>query len=188
MKKLLSALFVLALCTSAAFASTPDATQSTVTPCDALGGAVVCPDVPGAIPASQIVVTVNNSSGNPISNSPVVITLAGTNNCTGIVLTGTTNLSGVFTTTLKAGGCNPAFNACQVTASGIPLRSFDIKSPDWDGAAGSKIVDVGDFVPFVAEYTGSAPAGCFDFNHDPDVIGDFVIFAGAYSPSHHCDP
>ena len=67
MKKLLSALFLLALCSSLAMATVPDETKCTVTP-DLNGGCLIAP---GTLTGTTLTITVRNSSNNPIPNAAV---------------------------------------------------------------------------------------------------------------------
>ena len=186
MKKLLSALFALALCSSIALATVPSPPNCSVSPCDALGGAVMCPDVPGAIANSVVTLTIRNQANNPIANAAVNVTF-GTGPlciCGTMVYNATTNASGVAVITLRGGGCirNTA-NACVFVANGTIVRAYsNLKSPDWDGAAGNCTVNLGDLVVY-ARGTDL----CFDFNNTGAIdIADFQIFASGYSPSRHC--
>lgn len=183
MKKLLSALFVLALCSSVAMATVPDPTKCIVQPADDLHGLVLAPDSPAPIPASIYTVTVRNTDNNPIPNAAVEF-LLGTGNriCTTAVHTGSTNGSGIVTITLRGGGCSTGSAVGQVKANGIPIRQYSaVKSPDWDGAAANGAVDLSDFVSY-----GTSPA-CHDYNNDTFVdLSDLVLFASAYAPRHSC--
>jgi hypothetical protein len=71
MKKLLSALFLLALCSSLAMATVPDPSKCSVTP-DYNGGCLIAP---GVIGGTTLSITVRNSSNNPINNAVVTVSL-----------------------------------------------------------------------------------------------------------------
>ncbi len=183
MKKLLSALFVLALCSSVAFATVPDPTKCSVTPADALNGLVLAPDSPAPIPASVYTVTVRNADNNPIPNAAVEFLFGtGIRICTTAQHTGTTNTLGQVVITLRGGGCATGAGAATVKANGITIRPYvNAKSPDYDGAVGNGIVNLADFVNYGA---GNA---CHDYNNDGLVnLSDLVLFASAYSPQHSC--
>jgi len=188
MKKLLSALFVLALCSSVALATVPDPTKCTVVPADALLGVILCPDTP-TVPSSTIyTVTVKNSAGAVIPNANVAFQFPLPTNikeCTTNVLTGTTNGSGVCVITLRGGGCqrtSGAVFACQVVANGVIIRSYyNAKSPDWDGAVSNGTVNLADLITF------KGPIGCHDYNNDNVMnLADTIVFAGGYQPQHTC--
>ena len=68
MKKLLSALFVLALCSSVAMATVPDPSNCEVTP-DLNNGVLICPDNPVLLNGTTYTITVRNADNNPIPNA-----------------------------------------------------------------------------------------------------------------------
>lgn len=179
MKKLLSALFVLALCSSVAFATVPDPANCSVSPGDALNGLVIAPNSPAPIPATVYTVTVRNANNDPIPNASVVFEFGvDIVICTTAQHSGTADGNGVAVITLSGGGCGDGV----VKANGIQIRSYsNVKSPDFDGAAGNGLVNLSDLVFFQSDDT------CHDYDNDNDVdLADLVIFAGAYSPSHSC--
>jgi hypothetical protein len=186
MKKLLSALFALALCSSMALATVPYPPNCVVTPCDALGGAIMCPDNPSPIPTSVVTLTIRNQANNPIANAAVNVTF-GTGPlcvCPSMVFNTTTNSSGGATMTLRGGGCiNGVTDACVFRANGVVVRTYpNLKSPDWDGAAGNCSVNLSDFVRFA----GGTDL-CFDFNNVGGIdLSDIVTFISGFTPSHHC--
>jgi hypothetical protein len=188
MKKLLSALFVLALCSSVAFATVPDPSKCTVVPADALNGVVLCPDSPSAIAATNYTITVKNTSGNPISGASVVIEFPAPTNirfCTTAVNTGTTNASGVCVITLRGGGCQRTSGstyAAVVKANGVVLRSYyNAKSPDYDGVGPNGLVNLSDLLAF------RGAVGCHDYDNSGTMtLSDTLIFAPGYSPAHSC--
>jgi len=189
MKKLLSALFVLALCSSVAFATVPDPSKCSVTPADALNGVVTCPDSPAPITATIYTITVKNSAGNPIPNASVAIEFPVPTNikfCTTYVNTGTTNSSGVCNITLRGGGCQRTSGtvyAALVKANGVVIRSYyNAKSPDYDGVGPNGLVNLQDLLAF-----RSPTVGCHDYNNDNSMnLSDTLIFAPAYGPLHSC--
>jgi len=188
MKKLLSALFVLALCSSVAFATVPDPSKCSVTPADALLGVVLCPDSPAPINATIYTITVKNSAGNPIQNASVAIEFpvpTNIKNCTTANNNGTTNTSGIANITLRGGGCqrtSGAVYAVLVKANGVVIRSYyNAKSPDYDGVGPNGLVNLQDLLAF------RGAVGCHDYNNDNAMnLSDTLIFAPAYSPAHSC--
>lgn len=185
MKKLLSSLLALALCSSVALATVPDPPKCTVDPTDALNGVVLCPDQPAPIPASIISMVIRNSSNNPIPNAAVNIAFAsGLCFCQSMVFNTTTNALGQATLTLRGGGCVNATGAAVIRANGVIVRSYDhAKSPDWDGAGCNLAVDLSDLIRF----TTSPPDLCFDFDNDGDKdLSDTILFTSGYTPAHSC--
>lgn len=184
MKKLLSALVVLALASTAAVANVPCPEFCTVSPADALNGLVLAPNSPSPIPASVYTVTVRNCDQNPIAGAAVVFEFgAGIDICTTAVHSGTTNGSGQAIVTLAGGGClDGVANAGVVKANGLPIRTYvNVKSPDYDGAGADGVVNIVDLVNFTAD------DACHDYDNDNDVdISDLVIFASGYLPLHSC--
>ena len=69
MKPLLPALAILALAVSTSFSQS--VVNSSVIPFDALGGVIVCPDMPNPIPATKVTVVVRDAGNNPMPNVPV---------------------------------------------------------------------------------------------------------------------
>jgi len=198
MKKLLYSLVALALCSGLAMATVPDPTNCQVVPCDNLGpvgigGVVVCPGTPTAISASNVTVTVKNAAGNVIPNASIQVTFGAPviAPCPTHPLpwTGTASGAGVWSSVFNAGGCLNLANACVITANGVVIRSYsNVKSPDWDGAAGNLQVQANDFSTFLTAYHAGA-AGCSDYDNNGGCdLGDFIIFASAVSPSGHLCP
>jgi len=188
MKKLLSALFVLALCSSVVFATVPDPTKCSVAPGDALNGLVTAPDSPAPISATLYTITVRNAANNPIPNASVVIEFpAPTNirNCTTANNTATTNAQGVANITLRGGGCKISAGAGLVKANGVVIRTYNnVKSPDWDGAAASGAMTLADLLAFRAVPVFPF---CHDYNNDNTMnLSDTLIFSSAYVPAHIC--
>jgi len=194
MKKLLSALVVLALCSSAAMATVPAPANCSVVPADGLAGVVLCPDSPAPIAASIYTVNVRNSANNPIPNAAVTFDFpnppsAGIKFCTTAANSGTTDALGNVVITLRGGGCATGSNpyACVVKANGVPIRNYGaVKSPDYDGAAASGAVNGSDLINFKANFPPGVP-GCHDYdNNNVMNVGDTIIFASGYLfPSAH---
>jgi len=190
MKKLLSAAFALALCSTIAMADVPDPGQCSVSPSDALGGVVCCPNIPSALTESINTITVRNSGGTPISGASTVVLLTASNPaCPAAVLTGTTNGSGVVTITVAASGCaNGIPSACVIKANGVTIRSFtNCKSPDFDGAGGNGLVNLSDLIAFANEFNGITIPGCHDYTNDHATnLSDLIPFGSAFSTAKHC--
>jgi hypothetical protein len=188
MKKLLSALFALALCSSMALATVPYPQNCVVSPCDALNGVVICPDAPSVIPASIVTLTIRNQANNPIPNAAVNVTFGAGPLCicTTMVYNATTIANGTCTLTMRGGGCiDGGADAAVFRANGVIVRTFiNVKSPDWDGAAGSCQVNLPDLIRFVPRTDN-----CFNFdNAGGNDIGDTILFTSGYSPAHFCTP
>ena len=97
MKPLLPALAILALAVSTSFSQS--VVNSSVIPCDALGGVIVCPDMPNPIPATKVTVVVRDAGNNPMPNVPVNLGFGSgaINVCPGAILSGVTNANGEAT-------------------------------------------------------------------------------------------
>jgi len=187
MKKLLSALFALALFSSMALATVPYPPYCVVQPCDALNGVVLGPDNPAPIPASIVNMTIRNQSNNVIPSASVNITIASGPFCfcNTMNYNTTTNNSGFAQLTLRGGGClRNTDNAAVIRANGSIVRNYrNAKSVDWDGAAGNCRVDLSDYIRF------STRDLCFDFDNDGDVdLSDQILFTSGFSPAHLCSP
>lgn len=186
MKAPLLALFLLSIVTALAAAQSP--ATSTVTPADAFGGVVVCPDRPVPIPASIQTVTVRDAAGIPMPGVPVSVIFAGPIAiCPGAVLNAVTNGAGVATFRMAAGGCSFGANAVSITANGISLRRFVVKSPDFDGGAPNLNVNLADLAAFAAEFTGGAVPSCHDYdNNGATNLTDLIVFGQAFANANHC--
>jgi len=190
MKKLLSALFLLALCSSLAMATVPDPTKCVVTP-DLNGGCLIAP---GTLSGTTLAITVRNSSNNPIPNAAVnVILNSQIRICTTAVHSATTNASGQCSITLKGGGCiNAATSgACSVVANGIEIKGYTkVKSPDNAGHTGSVPsgnVTVADLPFFADEFKGVQPAACHDYTNDGLVtVADLPTFGDSFKLGLTC--
>jgi opacity protein-like surface antigen len=193
MKKFAMAILGVALCSSAAFATVPSPVFCTVIPADDLGGLFLAPSSPAPAPASINVVTVRNSSNNVIENATVVVTLTAANVvCGSTVLTGTTDAAGQVSLTLGGGGCAHSVPLSGVVkANGITIRAYEnVKSPDYDGAAGNLNVELPDLITFAAEFLGAPGTGtCHDYNND-DTTGlpELVLFGPTFTAPNTCAP
>jgi hypothetical protein len=192
MKKMLFSLLGLALTASMAAAEVPDQANCTVNPSDALGGLVFSPRLPSPAPASVNTITVRNSANAPINNSAVVVQVTGsTVLCGSTVLTGVTNASGQVVLTLGGGGCahNVALSGI-VRASGVTIRTYaNVKSPDYDGAAGNRVVNLPDLTQFSGEFGGGIPSACHDYDNNGNTgLSDLIIFGGPFQQAASCAP
>jgi hypothetical protein len=185
MKKVLSALFALALCSGIAAANVPVPENCDVDPADALNGVILGPDSPAPIPASVYTVVLRNIDNQPISGAPVVFEFSagGLVFCTTAQNSGVTNNQGTAVITLRGGGCkdNQA-GAVTVKGNGVPIRNYNnAKSPDWNGVNGDGDVDLQDLVSFRSGIT------CHDYDNANGVgLPDLVIFVSGYVPTHTC--
>jgi len=192
MKKVLGALAALALCSSLAAAEVPEQGNCTVAPSDNLGGLVFSPLVPAPAPASVNTITVRNSANAPINNASVVVEVgANTVLCGATVLTGVTNASGQVVLTLGGGGCahNVPLSGI-IRANGVTIRTFaNVKSPDYDGAGGNRSVGLPDLTQFSAEFGGSVPSACHDYDNNGNTgLPDLIIFGAPFQSASSCAP
>jgi hypothetical protein len=190
MKKVLFSLLGLALCGSVAHAAIPSPGNCEVHPADDLNGLVVAPLDPAALPATINTITVRNNVNAPIENSAVTVEFSGAINvCAATVLAGVSNAAGQVVLTLGGGGCanNVALSGV-VKASGVTIRSYaNVKSPDYDGAGGDKVVNLSDLVIFSNEFLGSVPAECHDYDNNGSTnLADLVIFSPAFVNPNSC--
>lgn len=192
MKKVLFSLLGLALASTVASADVPDPSFCTVIPADNLNGLVLAPNLPSYIPASINVVTVKNNTNAPISGAAVVLTLGANNTlCGSTVLTGTTNGSGQTTLSLGGGGCahNIALSGI-LKANGVTIRSFaNVKSPDYDGAAGNLSVQLADLIKFSNEFLDVDVNQCHDYDNDANTgLSDLIVFSPTFTNPNSCTP
>ena len=200
MKKLLSALFLLALCSTLAGASVPDQANCTVAP---LMGNPLVPSsqvaflAPGPINGTTITITVRNNANQPIGNASVVVTFnSEIRVCSNAVHSGLTSnvtgpLKGTCVITLKGGGCQTATaGACIITANGVEIRNlYNVRSPDNEAHTQSLpngAVNTQDLAAFGSEFV-VGPAAC----HDYDLIGgcntqDLALFGNGFSLGGSC--
>ena len=200
MKKLLSALFLLALCSSLAGASVPDPTFCTVTPLlgnQALPSSLVAFLAPGAVTGTTLTITVRNASNVLIPSASVVISFNSQigicSNAIHYATTGTTGAGlGVATITLKGGGCLTGIpSACVITANGIEIKNLqNVRSPDNEGhttSVPSGSVTTQDLSAFGDEFKGVQPVGCHDYDNNAAVnTQDLGYFGDAYKLGTTC--
>jgi hypothetical protein len=172
MKKLLSALFLLALCSSLAGASVPDPLNCTVGP---LMGDPLVPSSqvaflsPAPILGTSITITVRNNANVVIPNASVSVTFnTEIGVCSSAVHTGTTNTLGQCFLTLKGGGCQTGIAAaCVIRANGISIRELlNVRSPDneaHDVSLPDGTVTTPDLSAFGDEFVIGPPA-CHDYD------------------------
>jgi hypothetical protein len=168
----------------------PDPANSSVSPADTFGGVIVCPDHPFQIPAAIETITLRNAANLPIPNlqvrlcvcaSPPLVFCPGQTPC----WSGTTNNLGLVQLSLGAGGCCIQPNAATVewydgTVWQL-LRTYPwVKSPDYSGG-GNLIVNVADLAYF---WPPSPAKPCASYVPAP--LANLLIFASAFSPTHHC--
>ncbi len=193
MKKFAIAILGVALCSSAAFATIPNPVNCSVEPGDALDGPFLAPSDPTPPPATINTITVRNSANNVIENATVVITLTAANIvCGSTVLSGTTDAAGQVALTLGGGGCVDDIPLSGVVkANGITIRAYEnVKSADYDGAAGSLVIDLSDLVSFSAEFLAAAGTGtCHDYNNDGTTgLPELVLFGPTFTTPNTCTP
>lgn len=188
MRMVLALLVGLVLSAGVASATIPDDAFCSVTPCDALGGMLVCPNLPSAPSFSEFTVNVRNSDNEAIPDAFVEIIFGVPGNhffCTSATLTGTTDINGNVTFNIAAGGCTMATDAVRIIANTVQIRTYDtVKSPDYDGSSDGTVSGT-DFVVFGQAFASGA-GGCDDFTNDGVTDGsDFVIFGQGWG--HVCD-
>lgn len=190
MKKLLSALFLLALCSSLAMATVPDPTKCSVTP-DLNGGVIIAP---GLLNGTTLSIVVRNASNNPISGATVVVVFNNTiDTCASWSNQTTTAGDGTATLALRGGGCvNSATpGACVVIANGIEIKNYTrVKSPDNAShltSVPSGSVSTVDLPYFADEFKGVVAAGCHNYDNDLDVdTADLPYFGDAFKAALTC--
>lgn len=190
MKKLLSALFLLALCSSLAVANVPDPSKCSVTP-DLNNGCLIAP---GNLTGTTLSITVRNASNNPIPNANVsVVFNSAIRICANAVHTAVTNAAGQCTINLRGGGCiNIATTgACVVIANGIQIKGYvKVKSPDnasHDTSVPSGTITVADLPFFADEFKGVAAPGCHDYTNDNQVsTSDLPLFGDSFKGGLNC--
>lgn len=190
MKKLLSALFLLALSSSLAMATVPDPTKCTVTP-NLNGGVIIAP---GLLSGTTLSINVRNASNNPIQSAAVQVIF---NNqiriCTTAVHTASTDVNGNCTVQLRGGGCinSATVGACVVIANGIEIKNYTrVKSPDNANATISQPsgnVNTVDLPYFADQFQGNVPAGCHDYDNNSIVnTVDLPYFGDAFKAALTC--
>ena len=198
MKKLLSALFLLALTAGVAAADTPDPAYCSVLPGDDLDNPrfLGIPYTDADIVYADINITIAAYGGIVIEGAEVELVF--NESCDGLCFcagyptyTGLTDENGEITFNLKVGGCCDLPAAMSVVASDIPIRGWIFVSPDLGqpGEPGSDCaVDGADFTLFNNNYGLGTPYGwCADFDGDLDNDGgDFTYLNASWAKS--CTP
>ncbi len=196
MKRLLSAVVMLALCSSVAYANVPDPTACEVTPLDGFLSQrmVVIGDEPAPVGMANISVLVAATGGVPLDNVFVEIFFAGECDatlcyCDGLVLSGYTDVNGMIDFNMAAGGCCEVTTAARIVADGLPIRGYDVvSSPDWNGAAGDCAMGTDDFIAF-GSLGWSGGQNCFDTTGDGTIdVTDFINFGNVWGTSQGCTP
>ncbi len=195
MKELLSALILLALVGSVAWATAPDPDACSVGPADVMGipRVIGVLDQPTASSYADIDIYVRNIDGLPIpgafvevnletgagcvtpSNDPVICF------CENTVFTGFTNAAGYVQINGGFGGCCLEPGAAVIIADGVPIREMVFVSPDWNGEKGDCEMGLPDFTVFGTGWSTGA-GGCTDYDgDDTTAIGDFTVFGAAWT-------
>lgn len=204
MKKLLSALFLLALCSTIASATVPDPQYCTVSPIYGLVGTparevvIVAPPYAagtGHLPGTQYTIHVANASNLPIVGASVSISFhASIRVCPASLHTGVTDASGDVSIYMTAGGClTNVAGACVVTANGVEIRNIrGVRSVDNGDHALSQpdgYVDTIDLSIFGAEYKGVYTINplCHDYDYSLacDTV-DLTYFGEGYKRNMQC--
>ncbi len=188
MKKLLSAMVVLALVSGAAWASIPDPDYCTVQPGDAMAYPRILgvPATTGGSPYWDLNIHVAAFGGISLPNAYVEVifdvSCEDLCSCTGLDLNGYTNASGNISFQVKLGGCCEATAAAIILADSVPIRQYEfVVSPDLTSPLGGGDCNVAlaDFSTFGSHYGGGG--GCTDFNGDNLTgVGDLVVFGGGW--------
>jgi hypothetical protein len=197
MKKLLSALFLLALCSSLAMATVPDPTKCTVQgllgPAGGAPSTKVALIAPGPLSGTSLTITVRNGSNNVIPTASVQVVFNGQIAiCANAVHSVSADGSGVAHINLRGGGCLTGVNgACSIIANGVEILNVpNVRSPDnasHTACVPSKSVAIGDLTFFADEFLQIAPAGCHDYNNSLNVdIADLPYFGDAFVASLQC--
>lgn len=199
MKKLLSALFLLALCSSLAMATVPDPTKCTIQgllgPVGGAPSTKVALIAPGPLAGTHLTITVRNSSNNVIPGAAVSIIFgAGPLVCGNAIHSVTANGSGVANIDMRGGGCLTGVSgAATIIANGVILMDvFNVRSPDNAShtvCVPDLSVAISDLTNLADEFLGVAPAGCHDYDNSLTVdIADLPYFGDAFVASLQCNP
>ncbi len=167
----------------------PVAAYCVVEPADALNGLVLAPDLPTPVPASVIDIYVRNASNNPMAQAGVEVRLEdGIVLCSSTVLTGTTDANGYLRLTLAGSGClDDQSLSGVIKANGVTIRNYrNVKSPDYDGGGGDRVVDLADLISFSGEFL-EGQGGCHDYDDDGTTdLGDLIIFSPTFVNGNNC--
>jgi hypothetical protein len=196
MKKLLSALALVALCSTIAMANVPCPEYCSITP---LLGDPLFPSTqvgflsPGVVNGTTLTITVRNCSNLPINAATVQVIFAdAVKICTTAVHQATTSALGVCTITLNGGGClSNVLGACVIKANFIEIRNLrNVRSPDngsHTGSVPSGSVTTTDLGYFGDEFKGVAIPGCHDYDNNAAVnTTDLGYFGDAYKLGTVC--
>lgn len=162
----------------------------TVTPADAIDGVVLAPDQPSPNRFSKNTVTVLDQFGHPASGVLVEAVFSGPLVfCNGNVFSGVTDSNGEVELTFAGGGCainRP--NAVVIRCNGQQFREYrNVRSPDFDGAAGNLRVEIGDITNFSSEFLDAPPTVGHDYDNDGNVgLSDMIIFSPSWGSASHC--
>jgi len=201
MKKLLSALFLLALCSSLAAATVPDPTYCTVTPI--YGGPLAADECVIIHPANHAsnyyTITVHNSSDAAIPGAVVKVQFTA-----GILVCGTptpiheviADGSGVANIYLRGGGCmTNVADACRFLANDIQIRVVkgvrSTDNGDHNLNAPDLAVNAVDLGKFGAEFKGTYTTQplCHDYNLDTVCNAvDLSLFGAGFKGGWVCTP
>ena len=190
MKRLLSALVLLALAGSVASAGVPDPFNSSVLPPDGYAFPRVAGflNEPAPHPFADLIITVRNFANVPIPSAYVEVVFSTLCEeicqCETFVMTGYTDPSGQVTINLAYGGCCYVEGGAAVAiyAEGAVIRAFEYAvAPDWNGAVGNCIMGLDDFTHF-GTYWVSGEGGCTDYDGNGDTsFIDFTMFGQAWT-------
>jgi hypothetical protein len=174
---------------SIAGATVPDGSKCIVTPLDARGSMLTCPQYRGAalVPLAGAAFTVNvrNAADEVIPNAFVEVILPATDiECANIVSTGNTDANGNITFNIAAGGCSIGTDVVLIKANSYLIKHYDeCVSPDGDASGACSL---GDFTAFGSDFQNHV-GGCYDFDNSGDTtLGDFTLFGQAFGLS--CSP
>ncbi len=193
MKKLLSAVIMLALVSGAAWASVPDPEYCEVLPGDemAVPRLLGITKDAGGSPYWDLDIHVAAFGGVSLANVYVQVMIntdcdADLCTCSGLVLDGFTDANGDVSFEVRLGGCCEMTAAVIIMADDVPIRQYDfVVSPDITSAVGGGDCQVvlADFSAFGAGL-GAGAAGCTDFTGSGNtVLGDFVVFGAGWGGS-----
>jgi hypothetical protein len=208
MKKLLSALFLLALFSSVAAATVPDPAFCHVSPIYGVVGnaarevVIVSPPYNsylGHLTGTQYTIHVANSSNAPIVGAAVAVSFSSAvpnaiRVCPSAQHTGVTDVNGDVQLWFTAGGCLTNFaGACVVTANGVEIRVVrGVRSPDNGDHSLNQpdgYVDTVDLSVFGAEYKGAYTTNplCHDYDYSLacDTV-DLTYFGEGYKRNMQC--
>lgn len=193
MKKLLSALFLVALCSSVAMATVPVAEYCSVTPLLGPIGSQVAFLAPGNLSGTTITISVHNGSDVPIDGATVVVSFnSEIGVCTTATHTAVTAGGGLCTISLRGGGClSNVLGGCSITANGVEIKNLKwVRSPDNNNHTLSQpdgAVSVADLTYFGDEFKGVVAAECHDYDNNTICnVTDLTYFGDAFKGAMVC--